>query len=110
MKMLFSSLAVMVLSASFALPLNAAPIVVPNAVHMHTPDVEQIKHRRHGNGHAYGHWKRDRYAYRDCRYYGSCYRPRYYGSRNYYSSRDYYGYRDYYPYRRRSGVTVYFDF
>jgi Ni/Co efflux regulator RcnB len=104
MKMLFSSLAAMVLSASFALPLNATPIVVPNAVHMHTLDVEQVKHRRHGNGHAYGHRKKHRYAYRDCRYYGSCYRPRYY------RSRDYYGYRDHYPYRRRSGVTVYFDF
>ncbi|MGO6906746.1 hypothetical protein ACCS96_42320, partial [Rhizobium ruizarguesonis] len=67
------------------------------------------------NGHAYGHWKRDRYAYRDCRYYGSCYRPRYYGHRDYYGYRDSYpyrnyGYRDYQPYRRRSGVTVYFDF
>ncbi|MBY3063397.1 hypothetical protein HFO74_08100 [Rhizobium laguerreae] len=98
MKMIFSSLAAMILSASFALPLNAAPIVVSNTVHMHTLDVEQVKHRRHGNGHAYGHWKKHRYAYRDCRYYGSCYRPRYYG------------YRDHYPYRRRSGVTVYFDF
>lgn len=104
MKMLCSSLAAIVLSASFALPINATPIVVPNAVQMHTPDVEQVKHRRHGNGYAYGHWKKQRYAYRDCRYYGSCYRPRNYGSR------DYYGYRDDYPYRRRSGVTVYFDF
>ncbi|ANK85452.1 MULTISPECIES: hypothetical protein [unclassified Rhizobium] len=104
MKMLFASLAAIVLSASFALPLNAAPIVVSKAVATHTADVEQVKHRRHGNRHAYGHWKKHRYAYRDCRYYGSCYRPRYYGSR------DYYGYRDYYPYRHQSGVTVYFDF
>ncbi|MDR9809571.1 hypothetical protein [Rhizobium hidalgonense] len=104
MKMLCSSLAAMVLSASFALPLNATPIVVPKAMAMHAADVEQVKHRRHGNGHAYGHWKKSRYAYRDCRYYGSCYRPRQYGYR------DYYGYRDDYPYRRRSGVTVYFDF
>ncbi|MFS8146867.1 hypothetical protein [Rhizobium sp. R635] len=104
MKMLFSSLAAIVLSASFALPLNARPIVVPNAAQLHTSDVEQVKHRRHGHGHAYGHWKKHRYAHRDCRYYGSCYRPRYYGSR------DYYGYRDDYSYRRRSGVTVYFDF
>ncbi|MBX5154587.1 hypothetical protein HJB77_25395 [Rhizobium lentis] len=104
MKMLFSSLAAIVLSASFALPLNAAPIVVSKAVAIYTADVEQVKHRHHGNGHAYGHWKKHRYAYRDCRYYGSCYRPRYYGYR------DYHGYRDDYPYRRRSGVTVYFDF
>ncbi|MBB4437182.1 MULTISPECIES: hypothetical protein [Rhizobium] len=104
MKMRFPSFAAIVLSASFALPLSATPIVVPSAVHMQTPDVEQVKHRRHGNGHGYGHRKKHRYAYRDCRYYGSCYRPRYYGSR------DYYGYRDNNPYRRRSGVTVYFDF
>ena len=104
MKMLFSSLAAIVLSASFALPLNATPIVVPNAVQLHTRDVVQIKHRKHHKWHANRHWKKHRYAYRDCRYYGSCYRQRYYGHR------DYYGYRDYYPYRRRSGVTVYFDF
>ncbi|MBX5142142.1 hypothetical protein HJB79_25805 [Rhizobium lentis] len=110
MKMLFSSLAAIVLSASFALPLNAAPIVVSKAVAIHTADVEQVKHRRHGNGHAYGHWKKHRYAYRDCGYYGSCYRPHYYGYRDYHGYRDYYGYRDDYPYRRRSGVTVYFDF
>ena len=103
MKKLFLAVAATVLAASFALPLNAAPIVVPKAVAMHN-DVEQVKHRRHGNGHAYGHWKKRRYAHRDCRYYGSCYRPRYYGHR------DYYGYRDDYRYRRRSGVTVYFDF
>jgi hypothetical protein len=103
MNMLFSSLAAIVLSASFALPLNATPIVVPNAAQLHTPDVEQVKHRKHGKWHANRHWKQ-RYAYRDCRYYGSCYRPRYYGHR------DYYGYRDDYSYRRRSGVTVYFDF
>ncbi|MBB3352287.1 hypothetical protein FHT70_002209 [Rhizobium sp. BK049] len=110
MKMLFSSLAAIVLSASFALPLNAAPIVVSKAVAIHTADVEQVKHRHHGNGHAYGHSKKHRYAYRDCRYYGSCYRPHYYGYRDYHGYRDYYGYRDDYPYRRRSGVTVYFDF
>ncbi|SCB57280.1 hypothetical protein GA0061105_102269 [Rhizobium aethiopicum] len=104
MKMLFSSLAAMVLSASFALPLNAAPMVVPKAVAIHAADVDLVHYRRHGKGHAYGHWKKHRYAHRDCRYYGSCYRQRYYGHR------DYYGYRDDYPYRRRSGVTVYFNF
>ncbi|WP_064694780.1 hypothetical protein [Rhizobium aegyptiacum] len=101
MKMLFSSLAAMVLSASFALPLNAMPILVPKAVAMHTADVEQVKHRKHHKWHANRHWKRQ-HAYRDCRYFGSCYRPRYSGYR------DYYGYRD--DYRRRSGVTVYFNF
>ncbi|MBB4574447.1 hypothetical protein GGI59_002260 [Rhizobium lentis] len=49
MKMLFSSLAAIVLSASFALPLNATPIVVPKAVAMHTADVEQVHYRRHGH-------------------------------------------------------------
>ncbi|WP_088937088.1 hypothetical protein [Rhizobium sp. N122] len=104
MKKLFPAVAATVLAACFALPLNATPIVAPKAVAIHTADVEQVKHRRHGNGHAYGHWKKSRYAYRDCRYYGSCYRSRHYGYR------DYYGYRDDYPYRRRSGVAVYFNF
>ncbi len=104
MKKLFPTLAAMVLAASFALPLNAMPIVVPKAAPIHTADVEQVKNRGHGNGYAYGHWKNRRYAYRDCRYYGSCYRPRYYGY-----PRDY-GYRDYYPYHRRSGVSLYFNF
>ncbi|MBX5158880.1 MULTISPECIES: hypothetical protein [unclassified Rhizobium] len=110
MKKLFPAVAATVLAACFALPLNATPIVVPKPVAMHTADVEQVKHRRHGNGYAYGHWKNRRYAYRDCRYYGSCYRPRYYGHRDYYGYRDDYGYRNDYGYRRRSGVTVYFDF
>ncbi|MBB2822068.1 UNVERIFIED_ORG: hypothetical protein GGD59_005351 [Rhizobium esperanzae] len=105
MKKLFPAVAATVLAACFALPLNAMPIVVPKAVAVHTADVEQIRHRHHGNGYAYGQWKKHhRYAYRDCRYYGSCYRPRYYGSR------DDYGYRDYYRYHRRSGVSVYFNF
>ncbi|AIC27009.1 MULTISPECIES: hypothetical protein [Rhizobium] len=102
MNKLLPAVAASVLAACFALPLNAMPIVVPKAVAVHTSDVEQVKHRRHGNGHAYGHWKKRRYASRDCRYYDSCYRPRYYRER--------YGYRDYSPYRRRSGVTVYFNF
>ncbi|CAN7266013.1 hypothetical protein [Rhizobium sp. LjRoot258] len=109
MKKLFPAFAAVVLAASFALPLNATPIVVPNAVHMHTADVEQVKHRGHGNGYANGHWKNRRYAYRDCRYYGSCYRPRYYGYPRY-DGYPRYGYRDYYPYQRRSGATLYFDF
>ena len=109
MKKLFPAVAAIVLAASFALPLNATPIVVPSAVPLHTADIEQVEHRGHGNGYAYGHWKNRQYAYRDCRYYGSCYRPRYYGYPQYY---DYprYGYRDYYPYHRRSGVSLYFNF
>ncbi|ANL89066.1 hypothetical protein [Rhizobium phaseoli] len=102
MNKLFPAVAATMLAACFALPLSAAPIVVPKAEAIHATDVEQVKHRRHGNGHAYGHWRKHRYAYRDCRYYRSCYRPRYY--------RDYHGYRDYYPYHRRSGVTVYFNY
>ncbi|MBX5243321.1 hypothetical protein [Rhizobium sp. NLR3b] len=114
MKMLFSTLAAMILSASFALPLSATPMVVPKSIAISAADVDLIHYRRHGHGHAYGHWKKHRYAYRDCRYYGSCYRPRYYRHRDYYGYRDYYPYRDYgyrhYPYHRRSGVSVYFDF
>lgn len=105
MKKLFSALAAMVLTASFALPLSAMPIVVQKSVPMHTANVEQVKKKGRGHGYAYGHWKNRRYAYRDCRYYDSCYRyrPRYYGYPRY-------GYRDYYPYDRRSGATVYFNF
>ncbi|WP_431322625.1 hypothetical protein [Rhizobium sp. YTU87027] len=109
MKKLFAPIAAMVLAASFSLPLNATPIVVPKAVPIHTPDVELVKHKGHGNGYAYGHWKNRGYAYRDCRYYGSCYRPRYSGYPRYYGYPRY-GYRDYYSYQRRPGVTVYFDF
>ncbi|RDJ04016.1 hypothetical protein [Rhizobium grahamii] len=109
MKRLFSALAATVLAASFAMPLNATPIVVPNAEPLQTVDVEHVKYKGHANGHAYGHWKNRRYAYRDCRYYGSCYRPRYYGyPRSYGYPR--YGYRDYYPYHQRSGASVYFNF
>ncbi|MBA9029494.1 hypothetical protein ACU8MP_10120 [Rhizobium leguminosarum] len=109
MKKLFPALAAVVLAASFALPLNATPIVVPKAVPMHAADIEQVKHRSHGKKYANGHWKHRRYAYRDCRYYGSCYRPRNYGyPRNY--EYPHYGYRDYYPYQRRSGVSLYFNF
>ncbi len=67
MNKLLPAVAASVLAACFALPLNAMPIVVPKAVAVHTSDVEQVKHRRHGNGHAYGHWKKRRYASRDCR-------------------------------------------
>ena len=108
MKTLFSPLAAMVLAASFALPLNAAPIAVPKAVPLHTTDVELVRHKSHGNGYAYGHYKNQRYAYRDCRYYGSCYRPRYSGYPRYGYPR--YGYRDYYSYQRRPGVSLYFNF
>jgi hypothetical protein len=112
MKKLISPLAAMVLATSFALPLNATPIVVPKAVPIHAADVELVKDKSHGNGYAYGHSKR-RYADRDCRYDGNCYsRP--YGYRSYPSyygyPRHYGGYPDYNGYQRRSGVTVYFDF
>ncbi|MBW9117728.1 hypothetical protein JNB88_29360 [Rhizobium cauense] len=110
MKKLLSALAAMMMAGSFALPLNAAPIVVPNTGPVHATDVEQIKHRGHGNGYAHGHYKHRRYAYRDCRYYGSCSRPRYYGGYPRYYGYPRYGYRDYYPYHRRSGVGVYFNF
>ena len=109
MKKLLSALAAMMMAGSFAVPLNAAPIVVPNPGPAHATDVEQIKHRGHGNGYAHGHYKHRRYAYRDCRYYGSCYRPRYYGGYPRHYGYPRYGYRDYYP-TTRSGVGVYFNF
>jgi hypothetical protein len=57
MKKILAALAAMVLAGSFALPLNAAPIGVPKAAPIHTADVEQVKHRGHGNGYANGHWR-----------------------------------------------------
>jgi hypothetical protein len=103
MTKLLSALAAVALAASFTLPLNAAPIFVPKPEQVQTSAVEQVNHWRHRHWRADRHWNR-RYASRYCRYYGRCY-PRHYG---YYDR--YYGYRDHYPYRRRSGVTIYFDF
>jgi hypothetical protein len=102
MKKLLSALIAGVLAASFALPLNAAPIFVPKPEQVLTGAVEQVNHRRHRHWRADSHWKR-RHAHRSCRYYGRCY-PRHYG---------YYGYRDYHRYHRyhrRPGVTIYFNF
>jgi hypothetical protein len=108
MRKLLSVLAVTVLAASFALPLNAAPIFVPKPEQVENSPVEQVKHRRHWRKKHYRHWRADRrwsrrHAWRSCRYYGTCY-PRHYGR--------YYGYRDYYPryYRRRPGVSIYLSF
>ncbi|MBB3591908.1 hypothetical protein FHX08_002252 [Rhizobium sp. BK529] len=121
MRKLLSALAAVVLAASFALPLKAAPIFPPTPEQVQIGSVELIRHRSH-------HWRADRYwnhryAYRSCGYYGRCYNryPRYYGYRypgyygyrypGYYGYRDYpgyYGYRDYY--HRRPGVSLYFRF
>lgn len=107
MKKLLSTLGAVVLAASFALPLNAAPIFVPKPEQVQAGDVEQVRHRKHRHEHADRHWKR-RYAHRPCDYYGRCYPrySRYYGYRDQYR----YGYRDYYRYERRQGVTVYFNY
>lgn len=99
MKKLLSALIAGVLAASFALPLNAAPIFVPKPEQVQTGAVEQVRHWRHRHWHADRHWKK-RHARHSCRYYGRCY-PRHYG---------YYGYRDYHRYHRRPGVTIYFSF
>ncbi len=72
MKKLLSALAVVVLAASFALPLNAAPIFVPKAEQVQTGDVVQVKRRHHRHWRSDRYWNR-RYAYRSCRYYGNCY-------------------------------------
>ena len=107
MKKLLSVLAATVLAASFALPLNAAPIFVPKPEQVQTSPVEQVKHRRHWRNKHYRHWRADRHwkrrhAWRDCRY-DRCYPRRDYGR--------YYGYRDHYPrYRRRPGVSIYLSF
>ena len=126
MKKLLSALAATILAASFALPVNAAPIFVPKPEQVRADVVEKVKqkwHRKH-----YRHWRGDRrwdrrwgrrQAWRSCRYYGSCYPRRYYGYRDYYPRyyRPYYPgyypryYRPYYPgYYPRSGVSIYLSF
>ncbi|MEY9197459.1 hypothetical protein [Sinorhizobium sp. CCBAU 05631] len=97
MTKLLAALTAVLLAASFALPLNAAPTFVPKHEQVQTGAVEQVRHRRHWR--AERHWNR-RHARLSCRYYGRCY-PRHYG---------YYGYRDYHRYHRRPGVTIYFNF
>ncbi|TCU20043.1 hypothetical protein [Rhizobium sullae] len=104
MNKLLSALTAVVLAASFALPLNAAPIFVPIPEQVETGSVVQVKNWHHRHWHAGRRWDR-RYA--SCRYYGSCYPRRY----SYYGRPGYYGeYPDYYRYHRRSGVSIYFDF
>lgn len=109
MNKLLSAFAAIGLAATFALPVNAAPMFVPKPEQVQTGTVEQVHWRHHRHWRADRRWDR-RHARRDCRYYGRCYYPRHYGYYGGYRDRGYYGYRDYYRYQRRSGVTVYFDF
>lgn len=112
MKKLLSAFAAMGLAATFALPVNAAPVFVPKPEQVQSNAVELVKHRSDRHWRADRRWDRRwdrRHARRDCRYYGGCY-PRHYGYYGGYRDRGYYGYRDYGRYYRRSGVTVYFDF
>jgi hypothetical protein len=110
MKKLLSVLTATVLAASFALPLNAAPIFMPKPEQVRADAVEQVKHRRHWRHKHYRHWRADRHwkrrhARRHCRYYDYCY------PRRYYDYGRYYGHRDYYPrYYRRPGVSIYLSF
>ena len=114
MKKLLSALTAVVLAASFALPLNAAPIFVPIPEQVQTGSVVQVKNWHHRHWHAGRHWDRGYYGhprhyggypryYGHPRYYGGY--PRYYGHPGYYG-----GYPDYYRYHRRSGATIYFNF
>lgn len=111
MKKLLSPLIATILAASFALPLNAAPIFVPTTSPQVRADaIEPVGHRRHWR---HQHWRAERYhykrrhAFRHCRYYGDCYPYRYYG--RYYPR--YYGYRHYYPrYYHRPGFSIYLEF
>lgn len=98
MEKLLSALTGVVLAASFALPVNAAPIFVPKPEQVNTGAVEQVNHRRNWRD---SHWNR-RQAWRSCRYYGRCF-PRYHYSQDY-------GYRDDYRYSGRKGVNIYLNF
>ncbi|MDX0604575.1 hypothetical protein GOD78_25610 [Sinorhizobium medicae] len=99
MRKLSYAFAAAVLAASFALPVNAAPIFVPIPEQVKTGAVEQVNHWRYRHWRSERHWNR-RHASRSCRYYGRCY-PRHYR---------HYSYRDYHRYHPRQGVTVYFNF
>jgi hypothetical protein len=116
MKKLSSVLAATILTMIFALPVSAAPIFVPKPQQMSADIVEKVHDRREWRRKHYRHWRSDRhwkgrYARRDCRYYGGCYRRPYYGYNRYYGYRDYYP-RYYYPrhHYRRSGVGIYLSF
>lgn len=98
MEKLLSALTGVVLAASFALPVNAATIFVPQPAQVQTDAVEQVNHRRNWRD---SHWNR-RQAWRSCRYYGRCF-PRH----EYIQS---YGYRDNYRYSGRPGVNIYLNF
>ncbi|MDX0018817.1 hypothetical protein GOC03_05570 [Sinorhizobium meliloti] len=102
MSKLLSALIATILAASFALPLNAAPIFVPKPAQVQADSAEQVNHRHYRPWRAERHWNR-RHAYRSCRYYGRCY-PRHYGYSNY---RPHYRYH---RYHRRPGVTIFFNF
>ena len=113
MNKLLSGLMAASLAASFAIgsaiPVNAAPVFVPNAeatrtdvVKVHNPWRNHWRAERRYNRWARRHAWRDRYYYSGDPYYA--YRPRYY--QRYYRG-------DYYPryYRRhRPGVTLEFNF
>ena len=129
MNKLLSGLMAASLAASFAIgsaiPVNAAPVFVPNAepartdvVKVHNPWRNNWRAERRYNRWARRHAWRDRYYYRGDPYYA--YRPRYYYSGDpyyayrprYYYARPYYG-GYYYPryYRQyRPGVTLEFNF
>ncbi|WP_248449449.1 hypothetical protein [Sinorhizobium meliloti] len=102
MSKLLSALIATILAASFALPLNAAPIFVPKPAQVQADSAEQVNHRHYRHWRAERHWNR-RHAYRSCGYYGRCY-PRHYGYSNYRP------YHRYHRYHRRSGVTIFFNF
>jgi hypothetical protein len=135
MKKLLSGWIATTLAAAFAigsaLPLNAAPIYVPNSEQMRVGAPEPVKYGgdwRRGN---YRHWRAQRGWER--RHAWRSYRPGYYYRRHYNDYGPYYGfnrpyypryypgyYRPYYPryypgyypnyYRPNSGVSLYFSF
>ena len=121
MKRLLSAVAATILAASFALPLNAAPMFVSKPEQVQADVVKPVKQWKKWHGNRYWrngrHWN-NRYAWRSCGYYGNCY-PRRYGYRDYYPRyyRPYYPgyypryYQPYYPgYYPRSGVSIYLNF
>jgi len=99
MKKLLSIAATIVLATAFAMPLNAAPMFVPQPEQVRSDLVENVSHKWHR---YYRHWRGDR-SWRSCRHYGSCYPRRYYGYRSFYPRY----YRPYYP---RPGISLRLSF
>ena len=120
MKKLLSVAAATMLAASFAMPLNAAPMFMPKPEQARTDAVENVNYsHRHHHHHHGRYWRSPYYGYN--RYYHGYHRPYYHGYHRPYHygyyrpyHHGYYRpyYRPYYPgyYYPQSGFSLYLSF